>query len=127
MDYEKIIGSIERDLKLSIHFTDYDFEQILNIKCPRPENPTFLIGEYFNLLNNLKAFLINKPSKEMIDLFILESLKNLDSSKYLKEEFELLILKFNRFNHFVLRSSSAKEYFDKIKDKLVYNSPTMKN
>src|SRR5688572_16711695 len=95
MDYEKIIESIERDIRLPIHFTDYDFGQILNIKCPRPEKSISLRHEYFGLMNNLKEFLKARPSKELIDAFILKSVKELDSSKYLIEEFELLILKYN--------------------------------
>lgn len=120
MDYNKIIEAIERDIGLRIHFTDYDFGQILNIKCPRPENSSALREEYFSLMNGLKEFLKSRPTRDSISLFVLESVKKLDSSKYSMEEFKLLILKYNGFNHFGLGVRTVKEYFDRHKDELKY-------
>lgn len=127
MDYDRIIQSIERDIELSIHFTDYDFGQIGNINCPRPEKSSALRTEYFGLMNNLKEFLRTRPTKDLISVFVLESVTKLDSSKYLKEEFDLLILKYNGFNHFAIGVGTAKEYFDKHKDNLKYELKTKGN
>lgn len=120
MDYEKIIKAIDREYNYTYHFTNYDFGEILKIKCPRPENSPFLKDEYFSLMNELKEFLKTKPTKEMLELFIMNSVKLLDSSKYLKEEFELLILKYNGFNYFLLGVGTAKEYFDKHRNEINY-------
>jgi hypothetical protein len=116
MEYDKIIEAIDRDNALQYHFTEYEFNE-LKIKYPGTENSKSLKKEYLNLMNGLKEFLKTKPTKELLDHFILESVNKLDFSKYL-EGFEAIILKYNGFNCFILGIDTVKEYFDKKKNEL---------
>jgi hypothetical protein len=116
MTYDKIIEAIEKDQNCQYHFEDYEFSEALNIKCPRPESTEFLKEAYFSLMNGLKEYLKTEPTKELLETFILDSVRKLDPSKFLLEEFQLLILKFNVFNHFFLGIGTAKEYFDMKRD-----------
>ena len=123
MKYEKTIEAIERDVSLRFHFTDYDFLEILKMKCPRPDNSERLRSDYVNLMNRLKDFLKTDPVKESIKIFVLNDFKQIHPEEYLKEEFTLLTLKFNGFNHFMLDLSDVKDYFDTIDNKLNYFKP----
>jgi hypothetical protein len=122
MSYNKIIEKIEIEKQFRFHFTDYDFNEILKINCPRPENTIALREKYLTILENLKQFLKTNPNKESISEFILNSLTQLDSSKYIKEEFTLLILKYNGFNYFMLQNDTAMEFFKLNGDALIYET-----
>jgi len=111
---------MHRDMSYNYHFTNYEFEQALKIRCPRLDKAAFLKEDYFALLNEFVTFLKTEPNKELIEPFILKAIQNLDTSKYMIEEFKLLILKFNACSYFFIGLDTAKEYFNLKKDEMFF-------
>ena len=91
MKYAPIIKKIKSKLESSIHFSDYDFGGRDCDKCPRPYKIEWLTEQFSSLMNKLKDFLKNDPNQNQLSEFLLNEVKNIDSSLFLKEEFELLI------------------------------------
>ncbi|WP_298311379.1 hypothetical protein [uncultured Aquimarina sp.] len=122
MKYDPIIKKIESKLESSIHFSDYDFGGRDGAKCPRPYKTEWLTEQFSTLMNKLKDFLKNDPDKNQLSEFLLSEVKNIDSSLFLKEEFELLIWKYMEIPFFLLNNRTVHNYFEKNKNLLKYYS-----
>ncbi|WP_299246568.1 hypothetical protein [uncultured Aquimarina sp.] len=120
MRYDPIIKKIESKLESSIHFSDYDFGGRDGQKCPRPDKTEWLTEQFITLMNKLKDFLKNDPDQNLLNEFLLSEIKNIDSSVFLKEEFELLIWKYMEIPFFLLGNRTVYDYFEKNKSLLKY-------
>ncbi|MBU2998099.1 hypothetical protein KO500_16780 [Cellulophaga baltica] len=117
------IKKIESILNYSYHFTDYDFggmNDFTGEKCPRPEKTEWLVEHFTVLMNRLKEELKKGPTKPELNSFVLSELKKLDSSLFLKREFELLIYKYGEILFFGLGNKTAYDFIEKNKNSLNY-------
>jgi hypothetical protein len=117
------IEKIESVLSYDYHFTDYDFggmNDFTEKKCPRPEKIEWLAEQFATLMNRLKEFLKTNPNKIELCEFLLNEVKNIDLGKYKKEEFHLLIAKYNEVPHFGLLNGTVIRYYEGNKETFNY-------
>lgn len=125
MTNSEAINKIEKYLSYDFHFTDYEFGGMndrTGKKAPRPEKTEWLTSQFRELMLRLKDFLRTEPNKDSLSKFMISELEKLNSEKFTKEEYRMLICKYDEIPRWGLGCTAAFEFFVDRKTILKYHT-----